>query len=44
MDEVDVFGDCIVIMVDGVVKCCGLFLFLKKFYGIIIYLFFIYVI
>lgn len=34
MDEVDFFGDCIVIMVDGVVKCCGIFLFLKKLYGI----------
>lgn len=33
MDEVDFFGDRIVIMVEGVVKCCGIFLFLKKVFG-----------
>ncbi|XP_061179443.1 phospholipid-transporting ATPase ABCA3-like [Saccostrea echinata] len=33
MDEADVLGDRIVIMADGVVKCCGSSLFLKKLYG-----------
>lgn len=33
MDEADVLGDRIAIMADGVVKCCGTSLFLKKLYG-----------
>ncbi|XP_062579274.1 phospholipid-transporting ATPase ABCA3-like [Saccostrea cucullata] len=33
MDEADVLGDRIAIMADGVVKCCGSSLFLKKLYG-----------
>lgn len=34
MDEADLLGDRIAIMADGVVKCCGTSLFLKKLYGI----------
>lgn len=37
MDEADVLGDRIAIMADGVVKCCGSSLFLKKLYGTIAY-------
>nr|CAH59462.2 ATP-binding cassette transporter sub-family A [Pecten maximus] len=33
MDEADLLGDRIAIMADGVVKCCGSSLFLKKLYG-----------
>ncbi|XP_005108894.3 ATP-binding cassette sub-family A member 3 [Aplysia californica] len=33
MDEADVLGDRIAIMADGMVKCCGSSLFLKKLYG-----------
>ncbi|XP_048742335.2 phospholipid-transporting ATPase ABCA3-like isoform X2 [Ostrea edulis] len=33
MDEADVLGDRIAIMADGVVKCCGSSMFLKKLYG-----------
>ena len=33
MDEADVLGDRIAIMAEGVVKCCGTSLFLKKLYG-----------
>ncbi|XP_070198704.1 phospholipid-transporting ATPase ABCA3-like [Littorina saxatilis] len=33
MDEADVLGDRIAIMAEGVVKCCGTSLFLKKRYG-----------
>ena len=33
MDEADILGDRIAIMTDGVVKCCGTSLFLKKLYG-----------
>uniref|UniRef100_K1QVF6 ATP-binding cassette sub-family A member 3 n=1 Tax=Magallana gigas TaxID=29159 RepID=K1QVF6_MAGGI len=33
MDEADLLGDRIAIMADGVVKCCGTSLFLKKLYG-----------
>lgn len=33
MDEADVLGDRIAIMADGVIKCCGSSLFLKKLYG-----------
>lgn len=33
MDEADVLGDRIAIMAEGVVKCCGSSLFLKKLYG-----------
>lgn len=42
MDEADVLGDRIAIMADGVVKCCGSSLFLKKLYGTITYLSFTY--
>lgn len=35
MDEADLLGDRIVIMAEGVVKCCGTSLFLKKLYGIL---------
>jgi ATP-binding cassette subfamily A (ABC1) protein 3 len=34
MDEADILGDRIAIMADGVVKCCGTSMFLKKLYGI----------
>lgn len=34
MDEADLLGDRIAIMADGVVKCCGTSLFLKKLNGI----------
>ncbi|KAK7485122.1 hypothetical protein BaRGS_00023662, partial [Batillaria attramentaria] len=33
MDEADVLGDRIAIMAEGVVKCCGTSMFLKKLYG-----------
>jgi ATP-binding cassette subfamily A (ABC1) protein 3 len=33
MDEADVLGDRIAIMAEGVVKCCGSSMFLKKLYG-----------
>ncbi|KAK0046035.1 ATP-binding cassette sub-family A member 3-like isoform X1, partial [Biomphalaria pfeifferi] len=33
MDEADVLGDRIVIMAEGVVKCCGSSNFLKRIYG-----------
>lgn len=33
MDEADILGDRIAIMSEGVVKCCGSSLFLKKQYG-----------
>ena len=33
MDEADILGDRIAIMIDGVIKCCGTSLFLKKRYG-----------
>lgn len=33
MDEADILGDRIAIMSDGVVKCCGTSMFLKKLYG-----------
>jgi len=33
MDEADILGDRIAIMADGVVKCCGTSMFLKKLYG-----------
>ena len=33
MDEADILGDRIAIMTDGVVKCSGTSLFLKKLYG-----------
>lgn len=42
MDEADVLGDRIAIMADGVVRCCGSSLFLKKLYGTITYLSFTY--
>jgi ATP-binding cassette subfamily A (ABC1) protein 3 len=35
MDEADILGDRIAIMAEGVVKCCGSSMFLKKLYGII---------
>lgn len=38
MDEADLLGDRIAIMADGVVKCCGTSLFLKKLYGIFFHL------
>lgn len=34
MDEVDIFGDRIVIMVEGNIKCCGFLFFLKNKYGV----------
>ncbi|XP_063137065.1 phospholipid-transporting ATPase ABCA3 isoform X6 [Rattus norvegicus] len=34
MDEADVLGDRIAILVMGVLKCCGSSLFLKKLYGV----------
>ncbi|KAK7091650.1 phospholipid-transporting ATPase ABCA3-like [Littorina saxatilis] len=34
MDEADVLGDRIMIMAQGVVKCCGTPLFLKELYGV----------
>lgn len=34
MDEADLLGDRIAIMSDGVVKCCGSSMFLKKVYGV----------
>ncbi|KAL4225817.1 hypothetical protein ACF0H5_013807 [Mactra antiquata] len=33
MDEADILGDRIAIMADGVVKCCGTSMFLKKLFG-----------
>ncbi|GFO27722.1 ATP-binding cassette sub-family a member [Plakobranchus ocellatus] len=33
MDEADLLGDRIAIMAEGVIKCCGSSLFLKKLYG-----------
>lgn len=33
MDEADVLGDRIVIMAEGVIKCCGSPMFLKKVFG-----------
>ena len=33
MDEADILGDRIAIMADGVVKCSGSSMFLKKLYG-----------
>ena len=33
MDEADLLGDRIAIMAEGVVKCCGTSMFLKKTYG-----------
>ncbi|XP_070193926.1 phospholipid-transporting ATPase ABCA3-like [Littorina saxatilis] len=33
MDEADLLGDRIAIMAEGVIKCCGTSLFLKKLYG-----------
>lgn len=37
MDEADLLGDRIAIMSDGVIRCCGTSLFLKKAYGKIKY-------
>ena len=37
MDEADLLGDRIAIMAEGVVKCCGTSLFLKKLYGILFF-------
>ncbi|XP_034369621.1 phospholipid-transporting ATPase ABCA3-like [Arvicanthis niloticus] len=34
MDEADVLGDRIAILVMGILKCCGSSLFLKKLYGV----------
>jgi ABC-type multidrug transport system ATPase subunit len=34
MDEADVLGDCIAIMVKGTLQCCGSSIFLKKLYGL----------
>lgn len=33
MDEADFLGDRIAIMADGVIKCCGTPMFLKKCFG-----------
>ncbi|RUS76071.1 hypothetical protein EGW08_016175 [Elysia chlorotica] len=33
MDEADLLGDRIAIMAEGVIKCCGSSMFLKKLYG-----------
>ena len=33
MEEADLLGDCIAIMANGVVQCCGSSMFLKKQYG-----------
>ena len=33
MDEADLLGDRIAIMAEGVIKCCGTSMFLKKCYG-----------
>ncbi|KAK3796087.1 hypothetical protein RRG08_044081 [Elysia crispata] len=33
MDEADLLGDRIAIMAEGVIKCCGSSIFLKKLYG-----------
>lgn len=33
MDEADLLGDRIAIMAEGVVKCCGSSMFLKKLFG-----------
>ncbi|KAL8560975.1 hypothetical protein ACOMHN_061189 [Nucella lapillus] len=33
MDEADLLGDRIAIMAEGVIKCCGTSMFLKKLYG-----------
>ena len=38
MDEADILGDRIAIMAEGVVKCCGSSMFLKKLYGKCFYL------
>ena len=42
MDEADILGDRIAIMTDGVVKCCGSSLFLKKLYGMHLIVFILY--
>ncbi|EPY72597.1 ATP-binding cassette sub-family A member 3-like protein [Camelus ferus] len=34
MDEADVLGDRIAIMVDGTLQCCGSSIFLKQIYGL----------
>lgn len=34
MDEADLLGDRVAIMADGVLRCCGSSLFLKKHYGV----------
>lgn len=34
MEEADVLGDRIAIMVDGVAECCGSSMFLKQMYGV----------
>lgn len=34
MDEADVLGDRIAIMVSGTLQCCGSSFFLKKLYGL----------
>nr|KAF6490078.1 hypothetical protein HJG59_010433 [Molossus molossus] len=34
MDEADILGDRIAIMVNGTLRCCGSSLFLKKIYGV----------
>eukprot|EP01083_Nonionella_stella_P144520 451369_1 len=34
MDEADILGDRIAIMADGVIKCCGSALYLKRLYGV----------
>lgn len=39
MDEADLLGDRIAIMAEGVVKCCGTSLFLKKAFGKYIFIF-----
>lgn len=39
MDEADVLGDRIAILVMGVLKCCGSSLFLKKLYGVSLYIY-----
>ena len=34
MDEADILGDRIAIMVKGTLQCCGSSIFLKKTYGL----------
>lgn len=42
MDEADLLGDRIAIMSEGVVKCCGTSLFLKKAYGMLMLIFYLF--